>query len=104
MAQRRLELGGIVERHALADRIGRHGALGNHVHSTISVPSEGICQPALSASLRSFEPASSAGLELLICRNIFLSIARSASAAIAPSVPDIEICPMLCPVLAPRPA
>ena len=49
-----LEFPGVVERHALADRIGAHVL--RDVHSSISVPSAGICQPACSAILRSTEP------------------------------------------------
>src|SRR5262249_40757131 len=97
VAQRCLEFRGIIERHALADRIGAY--LGDDVHNSISVPSAGICQPAFSAILRSAEPCSSAGLELLICRNTRLSIATSARLSIAPLCPDIEICPMPWPVL-----
>src|SRR6202023_769163 len=88
VAQRRFEFRRIVERDAFANRIGAyrilvHRSLGDDVHSTISVPSAGICQPAPSAILRSAEPCSSAGLELLICRNIRLSIATSARLSIA---------------------
>src|ERR1700759_185104 len=49
LAQRRLELGGAVERYALADRARRHSGCGHYIHSTISVPSAPICQPAPSA-------------------------------------------------------
>src|SRR4029077_340493 len=100
MAQRGFELAGIVERRALADRIRRHGVWYCDVQSTISVPSAGICQPAPSAIFRSAEPRSSAGFELLICRNIFLSISRPARLCMAPLSPDIAIWPMACPVLA----
>src|SRR6516225_1337940 len=103
MAQCSLELGGVVEWRGLADRIGGHGGGGDDVHSTISVPSAGICQPARSSWLRSAEAESSAGFELLICRNIFLSISRPASCSMAPLFPDIAICPMACPVLLARP-
>src|SRR3954451_8029666 len=99
MAQSRFELFSALQRCAWAKGKGCR-----YVQSVISVPSSGICQPARSAALRSAESRSSAGLELLICRKIFLSMPRSASAAIAPLSPDIEICPMACPVLAPRPA
>src|SRR5262249_45612873 len=104
VAQRGFELLGVVQRDALADRIRRHGAGDLEIHNTISVPSAGICQPACSRRLRSGEPASKAGFELLICKNSFLSIARPARPSIAPSGPDIAICPMLWPVLLPRPA
>src|SRR6266481_1091854 len=112
LAQRGFQLAGIVERDGFADRIGRHGLtssltsslVGYGVQSTISVPSAAICQPARSAILRSDEPRSSAGLELLICKNTFRPISRPSSAAIAPRSPDIAICPMACPVLLPRPA
>src|SRR5690349_8969167 len=103
VAERRLEVGCIVERKSLADRQGGHVG-GDDIHRTNSVPSAGICQPAFSAILRSEEPCSSAGFELLICRNTFLSISRPARLSIAPLFPDIAICPMLCPVLVPRPA
>src|SRR5262245_30831931 len=103
VAQRGLQVLGGIEGHALADRIGGHGSEGRGVHSTISVPSAGICQPACSSALRSAEPIRSAGLELLICRNIFLSISRPARLSMAPDLPDIEICPMPCPVLVDRP-
>src|SRR5262249_27929097 len=93
-AQRRFELARIVEGNPLADRIGGHGVRGHDVHSTISVPSAGICQPARSAILRSCELFSSAGFELLICRNTFLSISRLASVSMAPRSPDIAICPI----------
>ena len=80
-----------VERHVLADGVGRHGTGGCDVQSTISVPSAGICHPARSAILRAAEPRNSAGFELLICRNIFLSISRPARLSIAPRSPDIAI-------------
>src|SRR5215510_12767932 len=102
MAQRRFEFLGIIEPDVLADRKRGHVSQRRGVHSTISVPSAGICQPACSAALRSGEEGRSAGFELLICRNIFLSISRPASRAIAPWSPDIAICPMLLPVLLPR--
>src|SRR5262249_11091872 len=76
MAQRGLEFLGRVELDVLADRKRGHVSQRRGVHSTISVPSAGICQPAPSAALRSGEEGSSAGFELLICRNIFLSISR----------------------------
>src|SRR6202453_5054081 len=100
---------GACQRGACTKREGCHGVQrtgvqSTGVQSTISIPSVGICQPACSAVLRSAESRSSTGLELLICRNIFLSISRSARAAIAPESPDIAICPMPCPVLLPRPA
>src|SRR5438552_297588 len=114
LAQRRLQLAGIVERDALAERIGRHvlvfralvfhALAGYGVQSTISVPSVANCQPARSASSRSGDAGSSAGLELLICRNTFWPISRPSRAAMAPRSPDIAICPMPCPVLLPRPA
>src|SRR5882724_11247773 len=104
LAQRCFQLAGAVQRYALADRQGGHSVGGHHVHSTISVPSEGICQPAPSAILRSADPRNKAGLELLICRNSFWPISRPASCSIAPRSPDIAICPMPCPVLLPRPA
>src|SRR5207302_2878228 len=87
------------QRRAGTEREGAHD-----VHSVISVPSAGICQPARSAILRSGEPRNSAGLELLICRNIFWPISRPARLSIAPLSPDIAICPMPLPVLLPRPA
>src|SRR5882757_1210900 len=104
LAQGCFQFAGAVERYALADRQGRHSVGGHHVHSTISVPSEGICQPAASAILRSADPCNKAGLELLICRNSFWPISRPAKASIAPRSPDIAICPMACPVLLPSPA
>src|ERR1700722_20206573 len=109
VAERRFQLAGTVQRDALAERKGRHPVQGRCVQglgiqSVISVPSAGICQPARSAILRSAESRSSAGLELLICRNIFRPISRPARLPIAPRSPDIAICPMSCPVLVPRPA
>src|SRR5882672_4206186 len=102
LAQGCFQFAGAVQRYALADRQGCHSVGGHHVHSTISVPSEGICQPAASAILRSADPRNKAGLELLICRNSFWPISRPASCSIAPRSPDIAICPMPCPVLLPR--
>src|SRR6202035_1989180 len=61
LAQRRLEFGSAVERYTLADRERRHPCRWHHIHSTISVPSAPICQPAPSAILRSAESFSSAG-------------------------------------------
>src|ERR1700761_4622951 len=104
LAQRRLQFAGALQRQALADRQGGHSVGGHHVHSTISVPSEGICQPAPSTILRSADPCNKAGLELLICRNSFWPISRPASCSIAPCAPDIAICPIACPVLVPRPS
>ena len=75
----------------LADRQRGHFRLGHDIHSVISVPSAGICQPACSTVFRSSEPASRAGLELLICRNSFRPISRPARLSIAPCSPDIEI-------------
>src|SRR6201995_5145633 len=86
VAQRGFEFRGTVERHVLADRIGADCILSEDVQSSISVPSAGICQPAFSAILRSAEPRSSAGLELLICRNTFRPILRSGRLSIAPVV------------------
>src|SRR6185503_2943686 len=107
VAQHRFEVIGVVERDALADRQGghlrSHIPLGHDIHSVISVPSAGICQPACSTAFRSSEPASRAGLELLICRNSFRPISRPARLSIAPCSPDIEICPIPCPVLVPSP-
>ena len=51
MAQRRLQLLGAVERDVLADRERGHSSQGRGIHSTISVPSAGICQPALFGDL-----------------------------------------------------
>src|ERR1700722_12353622 len=102
MAQRGFQLRGAVQHNPLAERGSRHRD--TSVHSVNSVPSAGICQPARSAILRSAEPCSSAGLELLICRNTFLSISSPARAAIAPLSPDIAFCPCPSPVLLPRPA
>ena len=103
MAQRGLQLFGVLERTALP--IEEAVMLVGQRRSQHDLRSVGGYLPArLSAILRSAEPGSSAGFELLICRNIFLSISRPASASIAPVLPDIEICPMPCPVLVPRPA
>src|SRR3954464_13462951 len=104
LAQRRFQFFGAFQGRGSTEREGCHPVQGHRVQSTISVPSAGICQPARSAILRSGESRSSAGLELLICKNIFLPISRWANAAIAPWSPDIAICPMPCPVLLPRPA
>ena len=82
MAQRCLQFLGALQRRALgrAKRRSFRVITLRHVQSVISVPSAAICQPARSAVLRSAESCSSAGLELLICRKIFLSISRSAKA------------------------
>src|ERR1700735_4723292 len=109
LAQCGFKVFGACQRGTRTQREGCHGvqSIGfrsTGVQSTISIPSVGICQPACSAVLRSAESRSHAGLELLICRKIFLSISRLARAAIAPESPDIAICPMPCPVLLPRPA
>src|SRR5216110_4116918 len=88
LAERRFQFLGTVQRRAITERKGRHPAQAHRVQSTISVPSAGICQPARSATLRSAESCSSAGLELLICRNTFLSMPSPESAAIAPLSPD----------------
>src|SRR5882762_3880348 len=104
MAERSFQFLGAVQGRAATARDGGHFVPWSDVHSVISVPSAGICQPACSAIVRSAESRSSAGLELLICRKIFLPISRPARLSIAPAPPDIAICPMPCPVLLPRPA
>src|SRR5258708_28677185 len=104
LAQRCFQLGGAVERRARTEREGCHPVQGYRVQSTISIPSAGICQPARSAILRSSEAGSSAGVELLICRNILVPISRPARPSIAPLLPAIALCPTSRPVLLPRPA
>src|SRR5260221_4347885 len=88
LAEHRFQFLGAVERDALADRQRGHSRCSysgcRDVHSVISVPSAGICQPALSAALRSSEPCSKAGLELLICKNIFRPMSSPARLWIAP--------------------
>src|SRR5262245_23202824 len=84
LAQRRFQILWRVELDALADGEGGHSSCGRHVHSEISVPSAGICQPARSRVLRSSEPFSHAGLELLICKNTFRAMSRPAKLSIAP--------------------
>src|SRR5258705_3124737 len=103
VAEHRFKFIGTVERDALADRQGGHFRLGHDIHSVISVPSAGICQPACSNSFRSSEPESKAGVGLLICRNILRPTSRPARLSIAPCSPDIEIWPIPFPVLVPRP-
>src|SRR6202051_1763667 len=96
MAECCFQFFGAIERRAATEREGGHPVrgLGVDVHSVISMPSAGICQPARSTLLRSGEACSSAGLELLICKNIFRPISRPARLSIAPLSPDIEICPI----------
>src|SRR5207253_7331191 len=84
LAQRCFQVLGRIEQNALADREGGHSVGWHHVHSVISVPSAGICQPARSRVLRSSEPFCQAGLELLICKNTFRAMSRPARLSIAP--------------------
>src|SRR5437667_6807787 len=84
LTERRFQFLGAVQRCAVTERKSCHPVQADRVQSTISVPSAGICQPARSAISRSAESCSSAGLELLICRNIFRPISTPARLAVTP--------------------
>src|SRR5258708_32381236 len=91
LAQRCFQLGGAVKRRARTEREGCHPVQGYRVQSTISIPSAGICQPARSATFRSWEAGRRAGLELLLCRNIFVALSRPGRRSISPRLPALAI-------------
>src|ERR1039457_271943 len=68
------------------------------------MPSCATSQPAASSSARSLESLSNTGLELLTCTRILRFTASVWKAAIVPSAPVRLMCPILRPLLLPRPA
>src|SRR5258706_8908479 len=71
LAQRRFQVLGAIERHAVTERKSSHAVQAHRVQSTISVPSAGDCQPARSAISPFGAGTRSARGGWLFFRNIF---------------------------------
>src|SRR5258706_16052901 len=76
LAQRRFQVLGAIERHAVTERKSSHAVQAHRVQSTISVPSAGECQPARPAISRSGGGGSSARVGLFLWRKIFWPLSR----------------------------
>src|SRR5258705_12961983 len=84
LAQRRFQVLGAIERHAVTERKSSHAVQAHRVQSTISVPSAGEFPPARPAISPSGGAGSGAGGGLLLCRKIFWPRFSPARGLVAP--------------------
>src|SRR5258708_14241506 len=84
LAQRRFQVLGAIERHAVTERKSSHAVQAHRVQSTISVPSAGDWPPARSAISPSGAAGRTAGVELFFGVKIFCPLSHPPAPCLCP--------------------